>query len=340
MHVDESAATVTVFWAAGGVYDHYRAGGADGCVDLCEVVGDGTVCESSSHKRDSQAMYAHKTQTAIVLDWDDTLFPTTFLREELRLEPRVPLEKQRIPEQRKEYSRMCFKECASQVKALLKTAKTFGRIVIVTLARRPWVTDSCANFYPGVGELLKRLGVKIVYAQEDRPQASVDAAVEGMSDEEFIEFWAEVKGMAIARELQDFYTLYEGQSWKNVISIGDSDFERLGTRGAVRAYMTERGIHGAGAQGVDASNGSPKGQEVNGHVYQVRTKTLKMLDYPTSDELMVQVRMIQQWLPHLVRLDDSFDADLNDVNDPEAIAKIESKILPNAPPSSECSSID
>merc|ERR1712100_374323 len=124
-----------------------------------------------------------------------------------------------------------------------------------------------------------------------------------------------MKGRAISQELKEFYTLYEGQSWKNVISIGDSDFERLGTQEATRRYIMEKG--------GDSSPTAARVQEVNGHVYQVRTKTLKMLDAPTVEELIVEVQMLQRWLPDLVVLDDSFDADLNDVNDLEAVATIE-----------------
>merc|ERR1719240_1373070 len=101
-----------------------------------------------------------------------------------------------------------------------------------------------------------------------------------------------IKGKAITQELEEFYTLYEGQSWKNVISIGDSDFERLGTQEATRRYIIERG--------GDSSATAARRQEVDGHVYQVRTKTFKMLEAPSIDELILQLKMLQRWLPDLV----------------------------------------
>merc|ERR1719182_314753 len=105
-----------------------------------------------------------------------------------------------------------------------------------------------------------------------------------MSDDDVEMFWSRVKGKAIAREVDKFYSLYEGQSWKNVISIGDSNFERHGTQQATRRYLME--------QGGDASSLlASKSQEVDGHVYKVRTKTLKMLDMPAVDELLIQVQM-------------------------------------------------
>merc|ERR1712023_309330 len=106
-------------------------------------------------------MYADRRQTVIVLDWDDTLFPSTCARHVLRLVPRLPLDAQRMREEQKAAAREVLTQCASNVEVLLKTANEYGKIVIVTLARKPWVTDSCKFFYPGIGELLERLGVKI-----------------------------------------------------------------------------------------------------------------------------------------------------------------------------------
>eukprot|EP00913_Durusdinium_trenchii_P031406 g29404.t2 len=124
----------------------------------------------------------------------------------------------------------------------------------------------------------------------------VDYNKEKMSTDEIERFWSSVKGKAIARECNKFYSQYEGQSWKNVISIGDSDFERLGTQHAMENYMRETGIHSDG-----------KLVDVNGHLYKVRTKTFKMLDEPTVEELTVEVDMLKAWLPLMVKLDSSFD---------------------------------
>merc|ERR1712187_917981 len=136
-----------------------------------------------------------------------------------------------------------------------------------------------------------------------------------MSESEVHMFWSNLKGQAIAKALAELHTLYAGQSWKNVISIGDSEFERMGTQGAIQKYVTERGI---------SSTSSPR--EIGGHVYKVRSKTFKMLDSPSAEELMLQIQMIQRWLPFLVSLDDNFDGDLNDVHDLDAISKIEARL--------------
>ena len=50
----------------------------------------------------------------------------------------------------------------------LKTmaARNEGKVVLLTLARAPWVSESCKNFYPSVGRLITQLKIPIVYAQE------------------------------------------------------------------------------------------------------------------------------------------------------------------------------
>jgi hypothetical protein len=330
MYVDESAQTATVLWASGNTFGHYRFGKEH---DLCQFVNDcGTASVSSSlvigQRRNSQPMFAMKNQTAIVLDWDDTLFPSTCLRFTLQLSPRLPMDQQKLKPSQREHAEACLNECASHVTGFLRLVATYGTPVIVTLARRPWVTDSCRLFYPGVGELLEELGVKIVYAQEGLNNPV--QLTKGMSDEDLLEFWSEAKGRAIANVLKDsVYTLYEGQSWKNVISIGDSDFERFGTRGAIVKYTEEKGIAGNSGSLTPMSplpRSTSVETQIDGHIYKVRTKTLKMLEGPSAEELVVEISMLQRWLHALVNLDDSFDADLNDVNDPETIAEIEAQL--------------
>jgi len=123
--------------------------------------------------------------------------------------------------------------------------------------------------------------------------------------------WAQVKGRAIAKQLQEFYSQYAGQSWKNIISIGDSDFERLGTQQATQDYMRQNGINRS------------RTVELKGHVYKVRTKTFKMLDEPTVEELAVELALVQKWLPCMTRLDNSFDVNLSDLDDPAVLRRIE-----------------
>jgi len=236
----------------------------------------------------------------------------------------------------------------------------------VTLAKSPWVTDSCRYFYPGIGELIQKLDIQIVYAQEGEQVEY--SKVNMMAEEQFETFWAEMKGKAIARALSEFYTQYEGQSWKNIISLGDSDFERYGAMAATMQYAAAQGLvneseivptnrpgahlisEGSAPRAHRISEG-PLGSQlsvsnvknhintgrerrmswegtVNGQEFKVRTKTFKMLDEPMVDELMVELALLQQWLPLMVGLNDGFDVDLNSLDDKAQIDKIESMLRP------------
>merc|ERR1719229_2167706 len=79
--------------------------------------------------------------------------------------------------------------------------------------------------------------------------------------------WKEV---AFEQEINGFYSRYQHQSWKNVISIGDSIFER----DALRKVVLSR----------------PQVKK------KCRTKTLKLFDDPEIEELIAQVRVVHDVL--------------------------------------------
>ncbi|CAK9084158.1 Hypothetical protein SCF082_LOCUS39934 [Durusdinium trenchii] len=305
---DKAKGLAHVLWEGGQAHKHYRFG--QGKSDLAICTSSGT---SALGRRNSQLFFASKSQTLLIFDWDDTLFPTTYVRDDLKLVWNKPLKDQDLSSAEKTTISKKLELCSSHVVELLKGADRCGKVVLLTLARAPWVSESCKNFYPSVGRLITQLKIPIVYAQEG---IQVDYNKEKMStDEEIERFWSSVKGKAIARECNKFYSQYEGQSWKNVISIGDSDFERLGTQHAMENYMRETGIHSDG-----------KLVDVNGHLYKVRTKTFKMLDEPTVEELTVEVDMLKAWLPLMVKLDSSFDVNLNNADDPEVLKSIDTTL--------------
>eukprot|EP00931_Biecheleriopsis_adriatica_P074669 TRINITY_DN4867_c0_g1_i1.p1 TRINITY_DN4867_c0_g1~~TRINITY_DN4867_c0_g1_i1.p1 ORF type:complete len:575 (+),score=120.56 TRINITY_DN4867_c0_g1_i1:59-1783(+) len=262
-------------------------------------------------RRNSQDFFASKFQTVIILDWDDTLFPTTYVRDELGLSWSKTMAQQDLPVKQKAEVTSKLVTCQNKVSDLLRLAVKAGKVVLVTLARKPWVADSCRNFFPLVGRIIDELNVPIVYAQEG---VNVDYnKVQMSSDSELERFWSAMKARVIARECQEFYSQYDGQSWKNVISIGDSDFERLGTMLATKDYMS---------QTVGAQTPGGKQVEVDGHLYKVRTKTFKMVDQPSIDELNTQLGMLRTWLPLMIKLDNNFDVNINNANDPSVIRRI------------------
>merc|ERR1719171_570020 len=120
-----------------------------------------------------------------------------------------------------------------------------------------------------------------------------------------------VKGKAIGKEIGMFYSQYAGQSWKNIISIGDSDFERLGTQAATGEYL-EQAAKGDRKALRSVKKGAHTVEMVVGdHVYKVRTKTFKIVDQPTVEELVVEVHLMKKWIALMVKLDSGFDINID-----------------------------
>eukprot|EP00405_Crypthecodinium_cohnii_P031742 CAMPEP_0206525372 /NCGR_PEP_ID=MMETSP0324_2-20121206/68696_1 /ASSEMBLY_ACC=CAM_ASM_000836 /TAXON_ID=2866 /ORGANISM="Crypthecodinium cohnii, Strain Seligo" /LENGTH=236 /DNA_ID=CAMNT_0054020029 /DNA_START=27 /DNA_END=737 /DNA_ORIENTATION=+ len=108
--------------------------------------------------------------------------------------------------------------------------------------------------------------------------------------------WKEV---AFFQEINKFYSRYHHQSWKNVLSIGDSVFER----DAVRKVAQMRP--------------SPDKQ--------CRTKTLKMYDDPDITELILQVKIVHEILAMAVQFDGPLDIVIDNQDLQDAAAEAAAK---------------
>lgn len=321
VHLNEDG-TVSVYWhSLNEMKCHYRYAGA---YDLCIAPPIMTRVKPKLNRRDSQHGFNKKDQTVIVFDWDDTLFPTTYIREDLELDHWLPLKDTHLKGTQMQEVAQKLSRCAAAVIELLQLASEHGHVILVTLAQSPWVFKSCHNFYPDVWDAICDLKIPIVYAQEGK-QIDYNKA-DMMSDDEVESFWSAVKGKAIAHEVEKFYSQYEGQSWKNIISIGDSNFERLGTQGMAEDYAKQK-LPGASTKSSESNTSYARRLsfegEHEGHVIKVRTKTFKMVDDPEIDELLLEIQLLMKWLPLMVNLDDGFDVNLEFLNKPEVFQQIE-----------------
>lgn len=249
----------------------------------------------------SQADYLKPEQTIILFDWDDTLCPSNWIREN---RPVLSFFK---PAPTDEKFQRPLRELQVSVEATLKLALKLGKVVIVTNAMEPWVETSCRNFLPQLVPIVSQ--IPVVYARSvydsigvDRPRPAPQAAMPGMyaanghnklgainarlhvqSDELAPQRWKE---LAFQQEIDGFYSRYSHQSWKNVISIGDSIFER----DAVRRVVVNRPLTHK----------------------KCRTKTAKLLDEPEVDELIAQVRVIHDALCLMVQYDGNLDIEIDE----------------------------
>ncbi|CAJ1384808.1 unnamed protein product [Effrenium voratum] len=258
----------------------------------------------------SQAEYFQPGQTIIIFDWDDTLCPSSWIRANKKVlsffKPAPATEKYQKP----------LRELQASVEVLLKMAMKLGTVVIVTNAMDPWVETSCRNFLPSLLPLvsslpviyarsifeqqgvemsrsssrssspLSRLAMPGLYAANGQNRlGAINAKIAAQQKTEEIspQKWKEV---AFAQEIKDFYSRYQHQSWKNVISVGDSVFER----DAVRRVVLQRPTP----------------------TKKCRTKTLKLFDDPEIEELIAQVKVVYDVINVMVQYDGDLDIEIDE----------------------------
>jgi hypothetical protein len=146
--------------------------------------------------KEEGAFKISKDETVIILDWDDTLFPTSFVSyNNIKLFD---------PEVRNRYL-LYFSELDSIVYRLLKKLSEFGKILIVTNAMPVWVNVS-SLVLPMTHTLLQN--IKIVSARKNYQQKSSN-----MMDWKKFAFRDEIKNIMTDKNVM------------NIISVGDADYE-------------------------------------------------------------------------------------------------------------------
>lgn len=294
----------------------------------------------------SQSDFAKQHQTAIVLDWEDTLFPTTFVKT-LPETPTAKMNQAEVNEMNTALGRI--EECQAAAEALLRCAQKFGHPVIVTLAGRDRLKRQCEQWYPRLWKILNDSQINIVFALEShreslskKDQAKLDFSKFGEDQ------WTKLKGRAIAMELHRFYSQYKGQTWKNVISFGDSTFEIFGTMGAVNAYVQKNFVNKSTSESqaydevrkvfeshpLRRFDGDPawskgfKGVDVHeNRIFNVRTKVVKLLAQPSPDRVVQQLFALARVLPSIVGSDGSLNLFLDDEEETTMdVESLESKV--------------
>jgi hypothetical protein len=219
----------------------------------------------------------------VVFDWDDTLLPTTWLSNNIANVEDDAREGSGIPPSSRLYKDL--ERHAELVEAVLTSARSAGRVAIVTLARRPWVLTSSRRYLPGLEfeELLLQLDIPVFYAQEYTGWLMwwftdyfhrADVLVDG-------------KRNAIMGCLRQLHTA--GCEVRGLVSVGDSVIEQRAAAEAVKVWT--------------AAGMTPQ---------QVQCKTVKLADKPTVGELGDQLRVLNASLRPLVHHQGEVGVSLDD----------------------------
>jgi len=247
----------------------------------------------------------------VILDWDDTLFPTTWVREDVALDWQCSVDMQLPPSDRSHMIKGLLSKHELTTARFLDGAVKQAKVFIVTLARRPWVVTSCKNFFPELHRLIERHKLDVIYAQECASEvASACAEDDFQSVDQACDYWTKVKELAISKELDNYHKRIRS-SWKNIISLGDSDFERFGTISAGEDYMKKELDGGQ----LLATGATAEGISKDGSRLKLRTKTLKMLSEPTVEEMTAELTLLSLWLPYMVAMDEGFDREIECTDD-------------------------
>jgi hypothetical protein len=84
----------------------------------------------------------------LIVDWDDTIFPTTFMAQ-------MGIAHNARPSDVPTVARDALRKYAYRVKETFKLLESHGRVVIVTNARAGWIELSCAHFLPEIESLVR-----------------------------------------------------------------------------------------------------------------------------------------------------------------------------------------
>mmetsp|Transcript_14646 Transcript_14646/g.59612 ORF Transcript_14646/g.59612 Transcript_14646/m.59612 type:complete len:283 (-) Transcript_14646:222-1070(-) len=150
-----------------------------------QFMGMESVCGSLVKRREivreSKSSPQSKTSeedTVFLVDWDDTVMPTTFLGDEESRHGFLSLSS---------YARFTFLELDKLVVSVLKKALSQGRVVIVTNAGEGWVQISAARYMPMVSALIEEANIEVVSARsayyESYPEAPLEWKVHAFYDE-------------------------------------------------------------------------------------------------------------------------------------------------------------
>ncbi|CAE7206747.1 Cfap70, partial [Symbiodinium pilosum] len=273
--VDDAASSAAV-WAL------YKSG--DGCVPEARAVRNITSIEADWQRRDN---------VLFILDWDDTIFPTTWLtakpwyrtwiRDKGSLE-NVELDLETVAAlDALDAAAYEFLACVSRV----------ATPVCITLSQRPWVEMSMKAFLPRLARFWEEVGISVHYAVEEYvatptrqgfwcQKPSGAGGLEGTVLE--LHMRSNRKRKVMERVLRRFYRK-NNNCWLHAVSIGDG----LAERDAL--------------QEISMCHQNPRNPE-SGSSSRFCVKTIQMLEDPSCDHLQTQLEVLKTWTQVVMHSDE------------------------------------
>jgi len=201
--------------------------------------------------------FGSRENAVIIFDWDDTLCPTT---------------------SGDAASGEALAAHARAAEAALRAASRVGHVEIVTMAGEGWVEETIRRYMPGLRSVLEELEIPVRLARASVPAwRKREAFRECRDPSHFLKRWT------MKKVISDFYrcgATGKPRSWKNVMSIGDSDAERLALQDVV-LWRSQR--------------------------EECRCKVVTFKAEPSVAELSAQLAQVAEALPTFVRYDGDLD---------------------------------
>jgi hypothetical protein len=184
-------------------------------IDIDGSTSDGSVAVdrtlSLSSDSEGVAMKLPEAETLIIFDWDDTIFPTTWLLNEGLLDSDTTIDL---------VQSALLQTLEEHAARTLQTAMQYGKVVIITNAIQDWVEQSCGMFMPSLLPFIQHFEIvsaRSTYESKDAPSPTS---------------W---KKLAFAREVEGFCGS-ASRGARTIISLGDSLCEQQALVAAVGTY--------------------------------------------------------------------------------------------------------
>lgn len=140
----------------------------------------------------------------VIIDWDDTLFPTSWLNEN-----DIKLNQDNVKITYKIY----FQELDKSISSLIKSYSEVGTVYIVTNANMRWIKASL-NCLPKTGEIIIKNDVRIISSRDIYSQ-----------DTETSKWKLKTFETIIKTDLKNIFKIKNKEIVINIISFGDAVYE-------------------------------------------------------------------------------------------------------------------